>query len=181
MNILRGSGLVRNVNYDWAEKSKELRIVVDQDRVRQAGLSSEQLANALNRVISGSTVTQVRDSIHLVDVVARAQADERSSIEALTNLQITTSTGATVPLRELATSRTTSMRPTFPRRGRLPTITVQAEPLRGVEPSLVNQRISTALETLREIQCRRAHCSKSAARSRRAIRATPLSSPRCRS
>jgi multidrug efflux pump subunit AcrB len=73
MNVLRGSGLVRNVNYDWAERSKELRIVVDQDRVRQAGLSSEQLASALNRVISGSMITQVRDSIYLVDVVARAQ------------------------------------------------------------------------------------------------------------
>jgi multidrug efflux pump subunit AcrB len=78
-------------------------MVVDQDRVRQAELSSEQLANALNRVISGSTVTQVRDSIYLVDLMARAQVDERSSIEALTNLQITTPTGTSVPLRELAT------------------------------------------------------------------------------
>jgi hypothetical protein len=63
-----------------------------------AGLSSEQLANALNRVISGSTVTQVRDSIYLVDLVARAKADERLGIEVLTNLQVTTPTGATVPL-----------------------------------------------------------------------------------
>ncbi len=149
MNVLRGSGLVRNVNYDWAEKSKELRIVVDQDRVRQAGLSSEQLANALNRVISGSTVTQVRDSIYLVDLVARAQVDERSSIEALTNLQVTTPTGATVPLRELATFQYDLDEGYVWRRGRLPTITVQAEPLPGVEPSLVNQRITAALETLR--------------------------------
>ena len=74
MNVLRASGLVRNVNYDWAERSKELRIVVDQDRVRQAGLSSEQLANALNRVISGSTVTQVRDSIYLVDLGGAGQS-----------------------------------------------------------------------------------------------------------
>ena len=72
--VLRASGLVRTVTYDWAEKSKELRIVVDQDRVRQAGLSSEQLAQALNRVISGATVTQLRDSIYLVDVVARAES-----------------------------------------------------------------------------------------------------------
>ena len=132
MDVLRGSGLVRNVNYDWAEKSKELRIVVDQDRVRQAGLSSEQLANALNRVISGSTVTQVRDSIYLVDLVVRAKADERSSIEALTNLQITTPTGATVPLRELATFQYELDEGYVWRRGRLPTITVQAEPLPGV-------------------------------------------------
>ena len=149
MDVLRASGLVRNVNYDWAEKNKELRILVDQDRVRQAGLSSEQLANALNRVISGSTVTQVRDSIYLVDLVVRAKADERSSIEALTNLQITTPTGATVPLRELATFHYELDEGYVWRRGRLPTITVQAEPLPGVEPSLVNQRITAALETVR--------------------------------
>ena len=149
MDVLRASGLVRNVNYDWAEKNKELRIVVDQDRVRQAGLSSEQLANALNRVISGSTVTQVRDSIYLVDLVVRAKADERSSIEALTNLQITTPTGATVPLRELATFQYELDEGYVWRRGRLPTITVQAEPLPGVQPSLVNQRITAALETVR--------------------------------
>ena len=149
MDVLRASGLVRNVNYDWAERSKELRIVVDQDRVRQAGLSSEQLANALNRVISGSTVTQVRDSIYLVDLVVRAKADERSSIEALTNLQITTPTGATVPLRELATFQYELDEGYVWRRGRLPTITVQAEPLPGVQPSLVNQRITAALETVR--------------------------------
>jgi multidrug efflux pump subunit AcrB len=150
MNVLRASGLVRNVNYDWAERSKELRIVVDQDRVRRAGLSSEQLANALNRVISGSAVTQVRDSIYLVDVVARAQADERSSIEALTNLQITTPTGATVPLRELATFQYELDEGYVWRRGRLPTMTVQAEPLPGVQPSLVNQRITAALDTVRK-------------------------------
>jgi multidrug efflux pump subunit AcrB len=149
MDVLRASGLVRNVNYDWAERSKELRIVVDQDRVRQAGLSSEQLANALNRVISGSTVTQVRDSIYLVDLVVRANADERSSIEALTNLQITTPTGATVPLRELATFQYELDEGYVWRRGRLPTITVQAEPLPGVQPSLVNQRITAALESVR--------------------------------
>ena len=36
-NVMRASGLVRNVNCDWAEKSKQLRIVVDQDRVRRPG------------------------------------------------------------------------------------------------------------------------------------------------
>jgi multidrug efflux pump subunit AcrB len=100
-------------------------------------------------VISGSAITQVRDSIYLVDVVARAHADERSSIEALTNLQITTPTGATVPLRELATFRYDLDEGYMWRRGRLPTITVQAEPVPGVEPSLVNQRITATLETVR--------------------------------
>jgi multidrug efflux pump subunit AcrB len=148
-NALRASGLVRNVNYDWAEKSKELRIVVDQDRVRQAGLSSEQLAQALNRVITGTTVTQVRDSIYLIEVVARAESGERSSIEALRSLQITTPTGASVPLRELARFQYELDDGYVWRRGRLSTITVQAEPLPGLEPASVNQRIGGALEAVR--------------------------------
>ena len=140
---------MHNVNYDWAEKNKELRIVVDQDRVRQAGLSSEQLAQALNRVISGSTVTQIRDSIYLVDVVARAESGERSS------------------WRRCATSRS-RRRPAPPcpcassrrfeyeldegyvwRRGRLPTITVQADPLPGIEPPPCTSASPAALDTLR--------------------------------
>ena len=148
--ILRSSGLVHNVNYDWAEKSKELRIVVDQDRVRQAGLSSEQLAQALNRVISGSTVTQLRDSIYLVDVVARAESSERSSVEALRNLQITTPTGASVPLRELAEFQYDLDEGYVWRRGRLPTITVQAEPLPGLQPASVHERVAGAIEELRK-------------------------------
>jgi multidrug efflux pump subunit AcrB len=149
-DVLRSSNLVRNVNYNWAEKSKQLRIDVDQDRARQAGLSSEQLAHVLDRVITGSTVTQVRDSIYLIDVVARAESGERSSVEALRNLQITTQTGASVPLRELATFHYELDEGYVWRRGRLPTITVQAEPLPGLEPASVDQRIGAALEALRK-------------------------------
>ncbi|CAN5469706.1 triclosan efflux RND transporter permease subunit TriC [soil metagenome] len=148
--ILRASNLVRNVNYDWAEKSKELRIVVNEDRVRQAGLSSEQLARALNRVVSGSAITQLRDSIYLVDVVARAESSERSSIEALRDLQITTPTGASVPLRELAEFQYVLDESYVWRRGRLPTITVQAEPLPGLQPALVNQQLAGSVEGLRK-------------------------------
>ena len=147
-NVLRASGLVRNVNYDWAEKSKELRIVVNQDRVRQAGLSSQQVAQALDRVISGSTVTQLRDSIYLVDVVARAESSERSSVEALRNLQIPTATGASVPLRELAEFQYDLDEGYIWRRGRLPTITVQAEPLPGLQPASVHEKLAGAIEAL---------------------------------
>ena len=146
--ILRASGVVRNVNYDWAEKNKALRIVVDQDRVRQAGLSSEQLAQALNRVINGSTVTQIRDSIYLTNVVARAESDERSSVEALRYLQITTPTGASVPLRELAVFSYELDEGYVWRRGRLPTITVQAEPLPEFQAASVHEQVAGALDEL---------------------------------
>ena len=70
-------------------------------------------------------------------------------IEALRNLQITTPTGASVPLRELARFQYELDEGYVWRRGRLPTLTVQAEPLPGLEPASVNQRLSGALEALR--------------------------------
>jgi multidrug efflux pump subunit AcrB len=54
-----------------------------------------------------------------------------------------------VPLRELATFKYELDEGYVWRRGRLPTITVQAEALPGTEPSLVNKRITAALETVR--------------------------------
>jgi multidrug efflux pump subunit AcrB len=105
---------------------------------------------ALNRVISGSPVTQLRDSIYLVDVIARAESDERSSIEALRNLQITTPTGASVPLRELAKFQYDLDEGYIWRRGRLPTITVQAEPVEGLQPASVHERIAGSIENLRK-------------------------------
>src|SRR5439155_5462041 len=40
----------RLVNFDWNEPMKSLRVQVDQDRVRQLGVSSKSLAEALNAV-----------------------------------------------------------------------------------------------------------------------------------
>ena len=146
--MLRASGIVRNVNYDWTEKSKALRIVVDQERVRQAGLSSQQLALSLNRVINGSAITQLRDSIYLVNVIARADSSESSNIEALRNLQIITPTGASVPLRQLAHFQYELDEGYVWRRSRLPTITVQAEPLPGLQPAFVHQHMAGMIEKL---------------------------------
>src|SRR5262249_49284121 len=64
---------------DWGKKNKTIRLAVNQDKVRQAGLSSDAVAQTLNMVLSGESVTQIRDSIYLIDVVARAPAEERLS------------------------------------------------------------------------------------------------------
>ena len=62
----------RNINFDWNEPSKVVRVEVDQDRARALGISSQALSQTINAVLSGTSVTQLRDSIYLVDIVARA-------------------------------------------------------------------------------------------------------------
>ena len=91
------------VNYDWIEPARQVRIEVDQDQARLLGLSTAHLAGVLNTVLSGVPVTQVRDDIYLVNVVARATDEERVSLDSLANLQVSLPSGRTVPLAQLAT------------------------------------------------------------------------------
>ena len=112
---------------------------IDQDQARQLGLSSQDVALALNGVVSGSTVTQVRDSIYLIDVVARAEQAQRTSLELLRSLQIPLSNGRVVPLRQIATFEYNQEYPIVWRRNRVPTLTVQADVVPGVLPATAIQ------------------------------------------
>ena len=78
--------------YDWNEPGKVLRVEIAQDKARQLGLSSEDVANVMNSIVSGTPITQVNDNIYLINVVARAEDSERGSPDTLQNLQILTPT-----------------------------------------------------------------------------------------
>ncbi|MGA8390884.1 MAG: efflux RND transporter permease subunit, partial [Burkholderiaceae bacterium] len=93
----------RYINYDWMEPARQLRVSVNQDQARQLGISSAALASVLNAKVTGSTVTQVRDDIYLVNVVARAVEEERASFGSLASLQVPTPSGRMVPLSQFAT------------------------------------------------------------------------------
>jgi len=130
--ILGASPDVKNVNFNWMDPIRKLRIRVNQDEARQLGLTSADVALAINAVVSGIPATQVRDSIYLIDVVARAQATERMSLETIRTLKIPLPNGRSVPLTELASVEYAQDLPLIWHRDRLPTLTVQALPREGV-------------------------------------------------
>ena len=122
----------RLINFDWNEPMKSLRIQVDQDRVRQLGVSSKSLAEALNAVTSGMVVTEVRDSIYLTDLTARATEEQRASLQTLRDLQVALDNGKTIPLSQVANVQYGLEPPVIWRRNLLPTITVQADVVPGI-------------------------------------------------
>ncbi|MBC3957938.1 efflux RND transporter permease subunit [Pseudomonas triticifolii] len=131
---------VGEVIYDWNEPGKVLRIDINQDKARQLGLSSEDVANLMNSVVSGSAVTQVRDDIYLINVVGRAEDAERGTPETLQNLQIVTPSGASIPLLAFATVGYELEQPLVWRRDRKPTITVKGAVRDEIQPTdLVKQ------------------------------------------
>ncbi|HEX9534214.1 MAG TPA: efflux RND transporter permease subunit [Stellaceae bacterium] len=138
----------RLVNFDWNEPMKSLRVQVDQDRVRQLGVSSKSLSEALNAVTTGMVITQVRDSIYLTDLTARAADEQRSSLQTLRNLQVALDNGQTIPLNQVATVQYGLEQPVIWRRDLLPTITVQADVVPGIEAKTVNTQLAPALAEL---------------------------------
>ena len=130
--IVGASPDIQRVAFNWMDPIRKLRIRVNQDEARQLGLSSAAVAQMINAAVSGITSTQVRDSIYLIDVVVRAQADERMSLETIRTLKIPLPNGRSVPLSELAKVEYEQDLPLIWRRDRLPTLTVQAEPRDGV-------------------------------------------------
>jgi multidrug efflux pump len=137
---------VRHVNYDWMEPARQIHIRVNQEEARQLGISSRALASVLNAAVTGTTVTQVRDDIYLVNVVARATDEQRASFDTLSSLQVPTPTGRMVPLSQFATFVEEQEFPLVWRRDRVPTLTVRADVVRDVLPDTVVGALEPRIE-----------------------------------
>ncbi|WP_408633552.1 efflux RND transporter permease subunit [Paracoccus sphaerophysae] len=117
---------LRDIALDWNEPARVVRVEVDQDRARQLGLSSTQISGALAALYSGKMVTQLRDGIFLIDVVARGNDEDRRSLESIQNLELSTSTGTPIPLASLARLSYATEQPLIMQRDGVPTVTVKA-------------------------------------------------------
>jgi multidrug efflux pump len=137
-----------NVNFDWMEPAREVRIRINQDEARLLGLSSQALASVLNTVMSGASITQVRDDIYLVDVIVRATDEQRVSLATLPTLQVPLANGRTVSLSQFATFEYEQDYPLIWRRDRDPTLTVQADVARGTLPATVVEELSPGVDAL---------------------------------
>jgi multidrug efflux pump subunit AcrB len=143
------SGYARDVNFDWRDKNKTLKIVVNQDMARRVGLSSKVLSQALQAVLTGTTITQMRDSIYLINLVARADSNTRASLDGVRDLQISLPNGQSVPLREVATIDYVLDEGYVGMRDGMPTMTVQANMAPGLQAATVYQRLRPTVEQIR--------------------------------
>ncbi len=140
--IVRTNPHLDNVVFDWMEPARVVKVDVLQDKARQLGITSEDIATTLNGVLDGTSITQVRDSIYLVNVVGRATAPERASIDTLRDLQLIGLGGQSVPLGAVATLHYEMEQPTIWRRSRIPTITLKASILDTAQPKTVVDQLA---------------------------------------
>jgi multidrug efflux pump len=146
--VMRENPHLSNVQFDWDEKSKAIKVEIDQDKVRLLGLSSQDLSTFLNTSVNGLTVTDYREHDKLIDVVLRGTAEERAKLSYLQDLAVPVGAGRSVPLSQIANITYAFEDGIIWRRNRLPTITVRANVYGDIQAPVVTAQIAPKLESI---------------------------------
>ncbi len=92
-----------DIRTDWENLITKIDVQIDQHRAKRSGLTSEEIAQALDAYFSGSKITEFREGDNIIPVVLRAEQAERQSLDRLRTLNIySNKTGKTVPLFQVA-------------------------------------------------------------------------------
>lgn len=138
--IMKGVPDVRQANRDWGNRTPVLRFVPDQDRLNLIGLSPSEAAQQMQLLLSGIPVTQVRDNIRNVPVVARSAGENRLDPSRLADFSLMSRNGRQVPLDQIGHSEIRFEEPILKRRDRTPVITIRSDINEATQPRRSHSR-----------------------------------------
>ena len=131
------------------QRVKLVRPVMAEEQANLNGIARSDIANTLLEGFQGRQVGIYREGDLLLPVIMRAEERERSSIESINHLQIwSPAAEAMIPLRQVVSGFETVFEDDIiERRNRKPTITVYADPDKGLATSLYD-RVAPQVEAL---------------------------------
>ena len=146
--VMRANPHTRQVNEDWGNRVPTEHFVLDQSRLKLLGLSPTDVAQQLQFLLTGVPITQVREGIRTVEVVARSSGPDRLDPARLTDLTLTNREGRLIPLSQVGHFEVRPEDPILRRRDRTPTITVQCDYDEALQPPQVSMEIRKALQPI---------------------------------
>ena len=147
--VMRENSYVDNVNFNWNELAKVVKLTIDQDKARVLGISSQELAIVINSILSGYSITRFRDNNRLIEVLARAEKQERLGLGNLRDIRIPTHNGPFVPLSQLVSFSFELEESLIWRRDLNPTITVRTDVKGNLQASDISMILDSALNKVR--------------------------------
>ncbi|MBD9359540.1 efflux RND transporter permease subunit [Methylomonas fluvii] len=144
-DVMRANPYPSNVQLDWEEPVKVVRVNVDQSKARLLGISSSDIANIVNGALQGLYVTEFREGIERIDLLVRGAEIERKHLSRLQNLMIPIPGGRSVPLSQVAELEYGFEEGLIWRRNRIPTVTVRANLYGNMQAPMVSAQIEEQL------------------------------------
>ena len=146
--VVAASPLVRDVQLDWNDPVRTLRVDLDQDKARALGLTPAEIAIVTQTLMNGATLSQLREGEDLIDIVARAVPSERLDLDTLKDVNVFTRQGTVVPLSQIARVQSELEDPVLRRRNRDMAITVRADVKDGEQAVTATQAIRPGLKEI---------------------------------
>jgi multidrug efflux pump subunit AcrB len=146
--VVAASPKVRDVQLDWNDPVRTLKVQLDQDKARALGLTPADVSLVTQTVMNGATLSQLREHEDLIDVVARAVPSERLDVDTLKDINVFTRQGTVVPLSQIARVTYELEEPVLWRRNRDMAITVRADVKDGEQGVSVTQAIRPGLKEI---------------------------------
>jgi multidrug efflux pump len=146
--VVASNPKVRDVQLDWNDPVRTLRVDLDQDKARALGLAPADVALVTQTFMNGATLSELREHEDLVDIVARAVPSERLNIDTLKDVNLYTRDGIVIPLSQVARVRYELEEPVLWRRNRDMAITVRADAKDGEQGVSVTQEIRPMLKDI---------------------------------
>ncbi|OWV81352.1 multidrug transporter AcrB [Rhizobium sp. R634] len=138
------------IHDDWLEQVPAMKLVIDQDRARALGVTSQRVRQMLQTAMSGAPLDDFRDGEETVSIVAREPDSSRSLLSAVNSVYVPTDFGGFVPVSQVAKVVPVMEQGIEWRRDRLPTITVRATLPDGVQPNDVVMKMYADMKDLRD-------------------------------
>ncbi|AUX76643.1 efflux RND transporter permease subunit [Sinorhizobium fredii] len=146
--IMKSVPDVRQANRDWGNRTPVLRFIPDQERLNLIGLSPAEAAQQMQLLLSGVPITQVRENIRNVPVIARSAGENRLDPSRLADFSLMSRDGRPIPLDQIGHSEVRFEEPIMKRRDRTPVVTIRSDINEATQPPEVSQEILKALQPL---------------------------------
>jgi multidrug efflux pump subunit AcrB len=146
--VMQASPLMRTTNTDWGERVPTLRFSLDQDRIQSIGLTSSDVARQLQFLLNGIPITDVREDIRSVQVVARSAGNARLDPSRIADFTLVGTAGQRIPLSQIGTAGIRMEDPILRRRDRTPTMTVRGDIAEGLQPPDVSTAVLKDLQPI---------------------------------
>jgi len=141
---------VTNAHLEWDERTPTLHLAMDTERLRLLGMTPQDVSRQLQFQFDGITVTQLRQDIRTVDVLARMERqDGPVDGNSLRSLEVITPDGKKLPITQLGHIETRFEEPVIKRYNRQRSLVIQGE-VQNAQPNDVSMAIWKSLTSLRE-------------------------------
>lgn len=149
-NMMNTNPMMRTVNSDWGSRTPALHFTLQQDRLQAVGLTSSAVAQQLQFLLRGAPISEVREDIRTVQVVARSGGNSRLDPAKLADFTLIGAAGQRIPLSQVGSVNVLMEDPILRRRDRTPTITVRGDIVDGLQPPDVSNMVWNELQPIIE-------------------------------